>query len=110
LSSCSSPFEINDLKADKNYQGKCSTELTFSSSNGQVMSSGSMSTDTNGYSSAWCEGAKHTYKGKVAFDGYTFESDGASPLQFEVDKTNYVYVTGKGTITMPDGTIVSLPK
>lgn len=110
LISCSSPFVINDLKADGNYQGQCPIELTFSSVNGQVMSSGSMFTDINGYSSAWCEGAKHTYKGKVSFDGYTFDSDEASPLQFRVDKTGYVYIAGKGSITMPDGSIVSLPK
>jgi hypothetical protein len=110
LTGCSSSFVIKDLNADENYQGKCNVELTFSSANGQVKGSGNMSTDINGYSSAWCEGAKHTYEGKIIYNGYTFDSDVSSPLQFRVDKTGYVYVAGKGSITIPDGTIISLPK
>ncbi len=110
LTGCSSSFVIKDLKADENYHGPCQTELTFSSVNGQMMSSGSMSTDSNGYASAWCNGAKHTWIGKVPYSGYVFDSDEKSPLQFKVDKSGYVYVAGKGSVTMPDGTTITLPK
>jgi hypothetical protein len=111
LTACSSSFVIKDLKADENYQGDCQAELTFYSvNNGMVVSIGSRPTDSNGNSSSWCNGAKHTWIGKVSYNGYVFDSDENSPLQFKLDKSGYVYIAGKGSVTMPDGTTVTLPK
>jgi hypothetical protein len=59
----------------------------------------------------WCYGAKHTWIGKLTYAGYTFASDENDPLQFVVDKNKgYAYIKGKGAVTLPDGTIVPLPR
>ena len=64
-----------------------------------------------GQSALWCYGAKHTWIGNISYAGYTFDSDKEDPLQFRVDKVEgYVYVKGEGTVTMPDGSIIKLPK
>ena len=58
----------------------------------------------------FAHGAKHTWISKVAYSGYTFESDKEDPLQFLVDSDRgYLYLKGKGTVTFPDGRTVKLP-
>ena len=58
----------------------------------------------------WCYGAKHTWMGKLTYGGYTFDSDENSPLQFTLDsRKGYIYLSGKGNVTQPDGKIVELP-
>jgi len=57
----------------------------------------------------WCRGAKHTWIGRITYEGYTFDSDDADPLQFMVNEKGYIYVKGKGMVTMPDGKAVKLP-
>jgi hypothetical protein len=57
-----------------------------------------------------CSGGKHTWKGQLTYKGYTFASDENDPLQFRVEEAGYVYVKGKGTVTFPDGTAVTLPR
>jgi hypothetical protein len=58
----------------------------------------------------WCYDAKHTWIGTLTYSGYTFASDPNDPLQFRVDHNGgYVYIGGKGTVTKPDGSVVSLP-
>lgn len=58
----------------------------------------------------WCYGAKHTWIGELTYAGHTFASDDGDPLQFLIDEhKGYVYVAGKGTVTLPDGTSVTLP-
>jgi protein-disulfide isomerase len=108
LTGCSPSLTIKDLKADEKYQGSCQIELELSSVNGGVLNSGTMQPDANGYMSAGCNGAKHTLIGKVSISGYLFDSDEQSPLQFRVGKGGYAYVAGKGSVTMPDGTVVTL--
>ena len=64
----------------------------------------------SGLPSAWCNGTIHVWKGKVTYEGYTFESSTDDPLQFAVDKDKgYRYVEGKGTVTTPEGKVVELP-
>jgi hypothetical protein len=58
----------------------------------------------------WGQGSKHTLIGKVKLGEYIFEADKDNPLQFMVDKDgNYVYINGKGTVTMPDRQVIKLP-
>jgi hypothetical protein len=58
----------------------------------------------------FCYEAKHTWIGTVAYAGYTINSDANDPLQFQVTRDRgYVYIGGKGSVTMPDRTIVELP-
>jgi len=63
----------------------------------------------NGQWAIFCYGAKHTWLGTLTYAGYTFASDANDPLQFQVDENKgYVYIHGKGTVTMPDKSIVRL--
>jgi hypothetical protein len=58
----------------------------------------------------WAPGVTHTWVGKNNILGYTFNSDTDWPLVFKVDeKKGYRYLRGKGSVTMPDGKVVSLP-
>ena len=64
----------------------------------------------NGQIVVFCYGAKHTWIGTLTYSGYTFTSDATDPLQFTVVKDQgYVYVGGTGTVTSPDGSVVTLP-
>ncbi len=59
----------------------------------------------------WSPGSRHTILGKMSNYGYLFASDSSDPLVFEVDaKLGYVYKSGRGTVTTPDGKVVTLPK
>jgi hypothetical protein len=59
----------------------------------------------------WCYGAEHTWIDKATYAGYTFASDKDNPLLFRVDKNaGYLYISGKGIVTMPDGKKVTLPR
>ena len=57
-------------------------------------------------------GTEHTIIGEIALgDYYVFTSSEDDPLRFRCDvKMGYVYVGGKGTVKMRDGTIVDLGK
>lgn len=57
----------------------------------------------------FCYGAKHKWVGRSSYAGYVFDSDKKDPLQFMSTEEGYVYVKGKGTITLPDGSVVQLP-
>lgn len=58
----------------------------------------------------WADGVTHTWIGKVRYQNFVFDSDANKPLVFRVDKDNgYTYVSGKGTVTTPDGQVTSLP-
>jgi hypothetical protein len=57
-----------------------------------------------------CHGATHIYQGKVVIGKLIFDSDSKSPLTFKVDKDKgYLYIKGKGKVTLADGTVKSLP-
>ena len=58
----------------------------------------------------WCYGAEHTWIGEATYAGYTFKSSLDDPLKFVVDRNKgYSYEQGAGTVTTPDGDIVTLP-
>ena len=64
----------------------------------------------DGLPSIWCDGLTHQFVGTVVAFGYEFESDPTDPLEFLVDKNQgYRYVSGKGTVTDPDGKVTTLP-
>ena len=51
----------------------------------------------------WFSGAEHIMIGKITLNDYIFDSDPAYPLTFKVVKDlGYVYVCGRGTITLPN--------
>lgn len=59
----------------------------------------------------WCYSAEHTWIGEATYAGYTFASDEDNPLRFRVDEdAGYLYVSGEGTVALPDGTLVTLPR
>jgi hypothetical protein len=59
----------------------------------------------------WFSGAEHIMIGKIALNDYVFDSDPDYPLTFKVVKEQgYVYVCGRGTITLPDNKIKDLGK
>jgi len=64
----------------------------------------------NGKDAFWCSGAKHTWLGRLIYAGYTFDSDAARPLQFMPTAGGYLYLTGQGTVTYPNGTKVTFPR
>lgn len=58
-------------------------------------------------------GTEHTIIGEIALgnDHYVFKSSEEDPLRFRCDvQMGYVYVAGKGTVKMLNGTIVELGK
>lgn len=64
----------------------------------------------SGMPSAWCHGFKHVWIGQATHAGYIFESSPDDPLQFVVDRgKGYRYERGSGTVTTPDGKVVTLP-
>lgn len=71
--------------------------------------SGSLTIKKN-RSVVFCYEAKHVWIGTAVYEGYTFISDKDNPLQFQVTRDRgYVYLHGKGTVKMPNGTVVDLP-
>jgi len=51
----------------------------------------------------WHEGARHTLKGTIRIQGYTFVSDATDPLVFRMASKAYVYERGRGTVITPKG-------
>lgn len=63
----------------------------------------------NGKQQFLCYGATHSWHGTVTYAGYTFASDATEPLWFKVVRgQGYVYDSGKGRVTLPDRTVVTL--
>ena len=104
------PFAITDPKFEAAYRGACNTDATITSVEGNSFEAGGQISIRNGALALWCYGAKHTWKGRLTYAEHVFDSDNESPLQFMVDKDEgYVYLGGKGTVTLPDGTVITLP-
>ena len=103
------PFVIKDKKFQYyDYRGSCDTDTTIVRVKDNIFEArgGSGISIRKGRLVLWCYGAKHTWIGKLTYAGYTFDSDKDDPLQFMVDEDKgYVYVKGKGTVTMPDGRV-----
>jgi ankyrin repeat protein len=58
--------------------------------------------------SIWFPGLVHIIQGNITNfgkEGYTFDSDPCTPLQFRVSKEGYTYVGGKGIVTTPSGKV-----
>ncbi|HUU55387.1 MAG TPA: tetratricopeptide repeat protein [Armatimonadota bacterium] len=51
----------------------------------------------------WRTGSIHKIKGTVNIRGFTFASDAADPLVFELAPEGYTHKSGRGTVTAPDG-------
>ena len=103
------PFAIRDeeLAEDK---FDCTVDIKISEEGGMLWIEGKW--EVHDFKDVfWCYGAKHTWIGKVTYKGYTFVSDNNDPLQFMVTKDRgYVHVKGKGSVTLPGGSVVTLPK
>lgn len=79
------------------YSGAFETVMTGASSNGGFQEL------------TWHPGAQHTYRGKVRIHDCIFDSDDEAPLVFQVNREKgYVYQSGKGVVTNPDGKSFSL--
>ncbi len=103
-------FAIRDSHFEAEYKGDCKTEANIISVEGDTFSVGGQVSIRYGEFVVWCYGAKHTWIGTLTYAGYTFASDENTPLQFMVSEDQgYVYVDGKGTVTFPDGSVVTLP-
>ncbi len=105
------PFAIQDKAFEADYKGACETDAKIMAVHGTSFSVKGSVSIRDGRFTLWCYGAKHTWIGKLTYAGYTFASDANDPLQFVVDQyKGYAYVKGKGTVTFPDGTTVTLPR
>jgi hypothetical protein len=106
------PFAIQDKAFEADYKGQCDSDVDIVSVDGDSFNLNIRTLSMRGgRMTMWCYGAKHTWIGKLTYAGYTFNSDKDSPLQFMVDEyKGYVYLQGKGAVTLPDGTVVKLPR
>ena len=104
------PFAITDPNfIDRSFKGTSDTDLVFRDDGKGVRGEGVVDVQ-GGRQIFWGHGSKHALQGRVVLFGYTFDSDAADLLQFRVDKDKgYVYVKGKGRVTLPSGQIVTLP-
>lgn len=108
------PFAISDPSFAATSETDCSdVSIAVTAVDGDSLSvtvlGGSIALGAGGLT-IWCPGATHTWKGNLTFKGYKFASDTRDPLRFMVDKDlGYVYVSGKGSVTFPNGKVVHLP-
>lgn len=105
----SNSFIIKDDAFQATYQENCKVDVQIQASGNSFRVSG-QGEFHNGEMVWLCYGAKHTWIGLVTYSGFSFSSDSNAPLQFKLDKKGYVYLSGTGTITFPDGTVVNLPE
>jgi hypothetical protein len=103
-------FFLTGTAFEASLQDTCNTDVQITAVEGTSFSVTGTISFRNGGLVVWCYNARHTWLGTLTYAGYTFASDPKDPLQFMVDQTRgYVYVGGKGTVTSPDGKVVSLP-
>lgn len=62
-----------------------------------------------GFPTIWCEGITHRWPERTELEGYVFESNPGDPLEFTVAEDGYVYASGSGTVTTPEGEVVEFP-
>jgi hypothetical protein len=106
-------FAIQDKRlAPKPGSRPCKTDAQLESSPSGYLAGGQVEMQ-DGQFALFCDGALHTWIGShrnVEGAGITLVSDRDDPLQFRVDASlGYVYVKGKGTVTLADGTSTTLP-
>jgi hypothetical protein len=115
------PFAIQDdafIAEYENHKINCIDEVdveVHSTDNGKLffLVGGEMGIPFRGSDFVmWCYGAEHTWMvDEATYEGYVITSHELNPLLFRVDKEDgYLYVSGEGTVTMPNGNIISLPR
>jgi len=103
-------FVLTDTAFEADYKDTCETNVQITEVNGTSLSVSGDISMRNSKFVIWCYGAKHTWIGTLTYAGYTFASDASNPLQFIIDQNRgYVYIGGKGSVTLPDGAVVNLP-
>jgi hypothetical protein len=103
-------FVLTDTAFGADLKESCSTNVQITGVDGTsfTVSGDIQMSNSNWY--VWCYDAKHTWIGTLTYAGYTFASDANDPLQFTlVQGLGYVYIAGKGSVTSPDGSVVTLP-
>jgi hypothetical protein len=111
-SGCTGPFTIEDFSASNACDGQGTIE--FRMEGGQLRATTRDDVQTfmrqSGMPSVWCHGLRHVWIGEATLEGYTFDSSPDDPLQFVVDRDKgYYYEQGTGSVTTPDGEVVTLP-
>jgi hypothetical protein len=106
------PYVIKDWHASSACDGEGVIEWSMQNGKPIITTQGEVqySFFSAGMPSPWCGGLQHVWIGTVEFEDYKFESDAENPLMFRVDRERgYIYLSGTGTITTPDGASVDLP-
>lgn len=102
-------FIITDSAFEPSYKNSCTSDVRITGVEGTRFTIKGTIAFVQGGLVWWCYDAKHTWIGTLTYAGYTFASDADDPLQFMVTPKGYVYVKGKGTVTLPGGSVVALP-
>jgi hypothetical protein len=102
-------FIITDSAFVPSYKEHCTSDVSITAVNGQKFTIKGTIAFTQAGLTWWCYDARHTWIGTLTYAGFTFASDADDPLQFTITPKGYLYVKGKGTVTMPDGSVVTLP-
>ena len=113
-SACTGSFTIEDedFTASNACDGEGTLEFRMESGELRVTARDDVQTfmRQSGMPSAWCHDLRHVWIGEATYAGYTFKSSPDDPLQFVVDRDKgYYYEQGTGTVTTPDGEVVTLP-
>lgn len=61
------------------------------------------------YLKCFSDGSEHHFFGEVKLFGSKFKNDLQEPLIFTIDRDNYVYVSGKGSVMTEKGNIINFP-
>jgi Tol biopolymer transport system component len=107
-----SEFVIAEFKSMIPPLSSTKTDVTIEATHspGVFKTSGKQEFDiSTGQLMTWYAGARHTIKGKVTIEGYTFVSDPNNPLVFSVyGQRGYVYEKGRGVVITPSNEHVFL--
>ena len=105
------PFVINDPTFVPAVSDSCDGDVQITGVSGTGLVVSGDIPMINSQFVVFCYGAKSTWIGTLTYAGYTFASDASDPLQFTVVQgQGYVYTGGTGTVTSPDGSVVTLPR
>jgi hypothetical protein len=104
------PYAIFDDAFKATYNETCETDIQITGIEGGSFNfKGTFTLNSSGFA-LFCYNAKHTWIGRLTYAGYIFDSDADDPLQFMVTQNDgYVFLKGKGSVTQPDGKLVTLP-
>lgn len=102
------PYTIEELSGDTGCRGDGTMEIL---DDGSVRPVGDIQYEmlTDGFPSPWCLDLVHRWLGPLDVEGYTFDSSPDDPLEFTVMEAGYTHSGGSGTVTTPDGDVVTLP-